>query len=46
VFDTLQEALDIWQKLLDQVYGHHTLNSFTSNAPKNIRVYVLEEAPE
>ncbi|GAN04280.1 hypothetical protein MAM1_0059c03740 [Mucor ambiguus] len=46
IFNTFQEAMDLWQHLLDQIYHYEALDSFTGNAPKSIKQYVLEEAPE
>ncbi|KAL9538902.1 hypothetical protein MBANPS3_010602 [Mucor bainieri] len=46
IFNTIQEAVDLWQHLLDQIYHYEALDSFTGNAPKSIKQYVLEEAPE
>ncbi|KAK4511551.1 uncharacterized protein ATC70_012766 [Mucor velutinosus] len=46
IFSTMQDALDLWQHLLGQIYHYEALDSFTGNAPKSIEQYVLEEAPE
>ncbi|CAO3647259.1 unnamed protein product [Mucor fragilis] len=42
----MQDAVGLWQHLLDQIYHYKVLDSFTGNAPKSIKQYVLEEAPE
>lgn len=46
IFNTMQDAMDLWHHLLDQIYHYEALDSFTGNAPKSIKQYVLEEAPE
>ncbi|GAA5801018.1 hypothetical protein HPULCUR_006458 [Helicostylum pulchrum] len=46
VFSTLQEALEIWANLLNQLYTQQPLENFTQSSSKSIRHYVLEEAPE
>lgn len=46
IFNTIQDAMDLWHHLLDQIYHYEALDSFTGNAPKSIKQYVLEEAPE
>ncbi|KAI8088545.1 hypothetical protein BDF21DRAFT_220686 [Thamnidium elegans] len=46
VFNTLEEALEIWTNLLNQLYKYQPSENFTQSASKSIRHYVLEEAPE
>lgn len=46
IFTTIEEAVQTWEEFLNQLYNSKQLDSFTKNASKSIRQYVLEDAPE